>query len=92
MPLFKTASEVFDQANDYLLRGDFTNALNKHSDAVRRFQKAGEQNRVLPAVAISFFRTPFFPADDRATARVRCSLGRPSPCSRRGCRSSGTAP
>ena len=51
MPLFKTASEVFDQANDYLLRGDFGAALIKYTDAVRKFQKVGDQNGILLATA-----------------------------------------
>ena len=51
MPLFKTASEVFDQANDYLLRGDFTSALNKYNDAIRKFQKVGDQNGILLATS-----------------------------------------
>ena len=51
MPLFKTASEVFDQANDYLLRGDFGSALNKYNDAIRKFQKVGDQNGLLLAAA-----------------------------------------
>ncbi len=51
MPLFKTATEVFDQANDYLLRGDFASALNKYNDAIRKFQKVGDQNGILLASA-----------------------------------------
>ncbi len=51
MPLFKTATEVFDQANDYLLRGDFGTALNKYNDAIRKFQKVGDQNGILLATA-----------------------------------------
>ncbi len=51
MPLFKTATEVFDQANDYLLRGDFGSALNKYNDAIRKFQKVGDQNGILLATA-----------------------------------------
>ncbi|HII41136.1 MAG TPA: hypothetical protein HA326_07990 [Thermoplasmata archaeon] len=30
---------IFDQANDYLLRGDFASALNKYNDAIRKFQE-----------------------------------------------------
>ena len=51
MPLFKTASEVFDQANDYLLRGDFASALNKYNDAIRKFQKVGDANGIMLATA-----------------------------------------
>jgi tetratricopeptide (TPR) repeat protein len=51
VPLFKTASEVFDQANDYLLRGDFASALNKYNDAIRKFQKSGDQTGILLATA-----------------------------------------
>ncbi len=51
MPLFKTATEVFDQANDYLLRGDFASALSKYNDAIRKFQKVGDQNGILLATA-----------------------------------------
>ncbi len=51
MPLFKTATEVFDQANDYLLRGDFGSALNRYNDAIRKFQKVGDQNGILLASA-----------------------------------------
>ena len=51
MPLFKTATEVFDQANDYLLRGDFGTALNKYNDAIRKFQKVGDANGVMLASA-----------------------------------------
>lgn len=51
MPLFKTATEVFDQANDYLLRGDFASALAKYNDAIRKFQKVGDQNGILLATA-----------------------------------------
>ncbi len=51
MPLFKTATEVFDQANDYLLRGDFGSALSKYNDAIRKFQKVGDQNGILLATA-----------------------------------------
>ncbi len=51
MPLFRTVTEVFDQANDYLLRGDFASALAKYNDAIRKFQKVGDQNGILLASA-----------------------------------------
>ncbi|HYM39492.1 MAG TPA: hypothetical protein VEY12_05020 [Thermoplasmata archaeon] len=51
MPLFRSASEVFDQANDFLLRGDFGSALNKYNDALRKFQKTGDVNGATLAAA-----------------------------------------
>ncbi len=90
MSLFKTASEVFDQANDYLLRGDFGTALNKYNDAIRKFQKVGDQNGVILASASTMSVAPS--RANPATVGARCSSGRWSQCSQRGCRSSGTAP
>ncbi len=79
MPLFKTATEVFDQANDLLLRGDFGSALNKYNDAIRKFQKVGDQNGILLASAyasvMGLAQNAGNPAAYRAAAQALRSLG-----------------
>ena len=79
MPLFKTASEVFDQANDYLLRGDFGSALNKYNDAIRKFQKVGDQNGILLATAyasvMNLAQNPNNPNAYRAAAQALRTVG-----------------
>ncbi len=79
MPLFKTATEVFDQANDYLLRGDFASALNKYNDAIRKFQKTGDQNGILLATAyasvMNLAQAPDNPTAYRAAAQALRALG-----------------
>ncbi len=51
MPLFKTATEVFDQANDYLLRGDFAYGAKGHNDMLRAYEKVEHAYAVRMAVA-----------------------------------------
>ncbi len=79
MPLFKTATEVFDQANDYLLRGDFAAALNKYNDAVRKFQKLGDQNGILLATAyatvMGLAQNPSNPNAYRAASQALHAIG-----------------
>ena len=79
MPLFKTATEVFDQANDYLLRGDFGSALNKYNDAIRRFQKVGDQNGITLASAyasvMGIAQAPSNASAYRAAAQALQPLG-----------------
>ncbi len=79
MPLFKTASEVFDQANDYLLRGDFGSALNKYNDAIRKFQKVGDTNGVMLATGyasvMNLAQDPNNPNAYRAAAQALRALG-----------------
>lgn len=78
MPLLKSASEVMDQANDYLLRGDFGSALNKYNDAIRKFQKVGDQNGVMVAAAyasvMSLAQATSNPEAYRAAAQALRSL------------------
>ena len=79
MPLLKSASEVFDQANDLLLRGDFASALNKYNDAVRKFQKVGDMNGATQAFAyaavMSLAQSPSNPMAFRAAAQALRALG-----------------
>lgn len=79
MPLFKTATEVFDQANDYLLRGDFGSALNKYNDAIRKFQKVGDANGVTLATAyasvMNLAQSPSNPMAYRAAAQALRAVG-----------------
>lgn len=79
MPLFKSASEVFDQANDYLLRGDFASALNKYTDALKKFQKTGDVNGAMQAAAyasvMGLAQRTGDPSAYRATAQALRALG-----------------
>ncbi len=79
MPLFKTATEVFDQANDLLLRGDFGSALNKYNDAIRKFQKIGDMNGVMLATAyasvMGLAQNPGNPMAYRAASQALRALG-----------------
>ena len=79
MPLFKTATEVFDQANDYLLRGDFASALAKYNDAIRKFQKVGDQNGILLATAFAsvmgLAQNSGYPAAYRAASQALHAVG-----------------
>ena len=79
MPLLKSASDVFDQANDYLMRGDFASALNKYNDAVRKFQKVGDVNGATQAYAyaavMSLAQNPSNPNAYRGAAQALHALG-----------------
>lgn len=79
MPLLKTASDVMDQANDYLMRGDFASALSKYNDAVRKFQKVGDVNGATQALAyasvMNLAQSPRDPAAYRAASQALRALG-----------------
>ena len=79
MPLLKTASDVMDQANDYLMRGDFASALNKYNDAVRKFQKVGDVNGATVATAyasvMGLAQASSNPGAYRAAAQALRALG-----------------
>ncbi len=51
MPLFRTVTEVFDQANDYLLRGDFAYEAKGHNDMPRAYEKVEHPYTVRMAAA-----------------------------------------
>ncbi len=79
MPLLKSASEVLDQANDFLIRGDFRTALAKYQDAYRKFQKVGDTSGMAVAAAyasvMDLSNHPSDPAACRATAQALHALG-----------------
>ena len=51
MALIKSAAELVEQANDFLLRGNFASASEKYKDAMRKFQKIGDVNNATQAAA-----------------------------------------
>ncbi len=79
MSLIKTAPELMCQGHDYLLRGDFANALNKYNDAVRKFQKVGDMNGATQAYAyasvMNVAQSPSDPSAYRAAAQALRALG-----------------
>jgi len=68
-----------DQANDYLMRGDFASALNKYNDAVRKFQKVGDVNGATQAFAyaavMNLAQSPRDPGAYRAASQALRALG-----------------
>ncbi|HEY7587829.1 MAG TPA: hypothetical protein VIB49_03665 [Thermoplasmata archaeon] len=69
MALLKSASEVLDQGHDFLLRGDFSNALARYNDAAKKYQKLGDINGAAIAGAYAAVMSLALRASDPAAYR-----------------------